>query len=171
LEQGPIYLKSNLFRQFASSLNVNEIFNIIPDSTNFNLTDFRKEVLMFSTEVADQIISDRNGYKVQTQLHLASGLEKNVFADMNVPDVSPITNEKPEFKKVANGVRRYPMSKRQYPILSPTTIRQQGGIKKSRKCKKSKKGNTRKQNKKHNYKNKTKKHKRVAHKKSRKHNN
>ncbi len=61
LQQGPIYLKSNLFVQFARTLNVNRIFGFYVDTNHFNLQNFKRDVLEFSNELASQIIADRNG--------------------------------------------------------------------------------------------------------------
>lgn len=59
LVNGPIYLKSDLFRQFARQLHVNRIFGITVDATTFDLNKFKREIFEFSKEVAEQIINDR----------------------------------------------------------------------------------------------------------------
>ena len=59
LVHGPIYLKSDLFRQFARQLHVNRIFGITVDATTFDLNKFKREIFEFSKEVAEQIINDR----------------------------------------------------------------------------------------------------------------
>lgn len=61
LQEGPIYLNSDLFTQFARSLNVNRIFGFYVDTSDFNLANFKAQVLEFSNELAQQIIADRTG--------------------------------------------------------------------------------------------------------------
>ena len=61
LQEGPIYLNSDLFTQFARSLNVNRIFGFYVDTSDFNLSNFKAQVLEFSNELAQQIIADRTG--------------------------------------------------------------------------------------------------------------
>ena len=61
LQEGLIYLNSDLFTQFARSLNVNRIFGFYVDTTNFELSKFKAQVLEFSNELAQQIIADRTG--------------------------------------------------------------------------------------------------------------
>ena len=165
LEQGPIYLKSDLFRQFARRLNVNRIFGISPDATNFNLKDFRKKVLQFSTEVAEQIINDRNGLPTPAASSIsnaASGVKLRPFDPTRIKTLSDIVPSKQE--EISDNLNKSAYS---------TSTTSRGGAK-SRKYKSTKKNtrkqkkNTRKQNKKQR-KNKTRKHKRVLHKKSRKH--
>lgn len=161
LEQGPIYLKSNLFRQFARRLNVNRIFGISPDTTNFNLKDFRKKVLQFSTEVAEQIINDRKGLATtatssSTISNAASGVKLSPFDPTRIKTLSDIAPDKQE--QLESSLNK--------PIYSRSSTN--SGGKKSRKYKQTKK-NTRKQNQNTRKQNKTRKHKRVLHKKSRKH--
>ena len=168
LEQGPIYLKSRLFRQFARRLNVNKIFGFSLDATNFNLKDFRKKVLQFSTEVAEQIINDRNGLPTpatsSTISNAASGVKLSPFDPTRIKTLSDIVPSKQE--QITDNLNKSVYS-------SSTTSR--GGAK-SRKYKSTKKRNTQKQkkntgkqSKNAQRKNKTRKHKRVLHKKSRKH--
>jgi len=66
IENGSIYLESELFKTFAKSLDVNSIFNNMPDSETFNASNFIKEVFQFSVELGEQIVSDRTGVTPRT---------------------------------------------------------------------------------------------------------
>ena len=68
LTQGPIYLNSELFKDFANSIDVNSIFTDYADSESFDELNFRAEVLKFSAEVAEKIMSDRGISQVTTSL-------------------------------------------------------------------------------------------------------
>lgn len=68
LTQGPIYLNSELFKDFANSIDVNSIFTDYADSESFDELNFRADVLKFSAEVAEKIMSDRGISQVTTSL-------------------------------------------------------------------------------------------------------
>jgi hypothetical protein len=59
LVDGPIYLKSQLFTDFAQNIDVKSIFETEPDYSSFVEETFKTDVLKFSSEVAKQIITDR----------------------------------------------------------------------------------------------------------------
>ena len=61
IQNGPIYLESELFKNFAKELDINSIFSNISNYETFNIEDFIKEVFKFSIELGEQIVSDRNG--------------------------------------------------------------------------------------------------------------
>jgi hypothetical protein len=59
IDIGLIYLKSDLFKKFSQSLDINSIFNNETKPENININNFKKEVYNFSIEIGNQIISDR----------------------------------------------------------------------------------------------------------------
>jgi len=59
IQQGPVYLNSDFFSDFAHGIDVNSIFSNNPNYDSFNEQTFRSEVLDFSVEIAQQIMSDR----------------------------------------------------------------------------------------------------------------
>lgn len=59
LEQGPIYLKSKLFKTFINSINIQTIFDADIDYNSFNEDFFKQNVMQFSMEIAEKIMEDR----------------------------------------------------------------------------------------------------------------
>jgi hypothetical protein len=73
LQEGPIYLNSEFFSDFAHNIDVNRIFSNIPDYDSFDEEAFRNEVLAFSVEVAEQIMIDR-GIRPATPINPIQGI-------------------------------------------------------------------------------------------------
>ena len=59
LQNSSNYLNSELFTEFAHSIDLDGIFSAVPDYNSFDKNIFREKVLQFSSEVAKQIITDR----------------------------------------------------------------------------------------------------------------
>ena len=74
LVDGPIYLNSQLFGDFAQKIDVNTIFTSEPDYNSFNEETFRTDVLNFSSEVAKQIITDRGLTYTESELYISTSI-------------------------------------------------------------------------------------------------
>ena len=165
LLEGPIYLNSDLFTQFARSLNVNRIFGFYVDTTNFDLSNFKAQVLEFSNELAEQIIADRNG-RSTVPISSASSISAPIRSSDDVGsglkpfDPSRVkTGKDIGFTYSSDGDLEKPMKS---PISSGYIPKGKGG-KKSRKHKEKVKRQTRKHKKQSkNIKHKTRKHKKYA---------
>ena len=165
LLEGPIYLNSDLFTQFARSLNVNRIFGFYVDTTNFDLSNFKAQVLEFSNELAEQIIADRNG-RSTVPISSASSISAPIRSSDDVGsglkpfDPSRVkTGKDIGFTYSSDGDLEKPMKS---PISSGSISQGKGG-KKSRKHKEKVKRQTRKHKKQSkNIKHKTRKHKKYA---------
>jgi hypothetical protein len=165
LLEGPIYLNSDLFTQFARSLNVNRIFGFYVDTTNFDLSNFKAQVLEFSNELAQQIIADRNG-RSSVPISPASSISAPIRSSDNV--ASGLKPFDPSRVKTAKDIGFTYSSDRDLentmkPTSSSGSISQGKGGKKSRKHKEKVKRQTRKHKKQaKNIKHKTRKHKKYA---------
>ena len=165
LLEGPIYLNSDLFTQFARSLNVNRIFGFYVDTTNFDLSNFKAQVLEFSNELAEQIIADRNG-RSTVPISSASSISAPIRSSDDVGsglkpfDPSRVkTGKDIGFTYSSDGDLK---NTREPPISSGYIPKGKGG-KKSRKHKEKVKRQTRKHKKQSkNIKHKTRKHKKYA---------
>ena len=87
LQMGNIFLNSDLFKSFATNLEVDKIFGFYADSTNFNLDDFRAEILAFSIQVANQIISDRTANKIPLETILSEPLMSSDISSQDTPQI------------------------------------------------------------------------------------
>ena len=165
LLEGPIYLNSDLFTQFARSLNVNRIFGFYVDTTNFDLSNFKAQVLEFSNELAQQIIADRNG-RSTVPISSASSISAPIRSSDNV--ASGLKPFDPTRVKTAKDIGFTYSSDRDLENTMKSTsssgsISQGKGGKKSRKHKEKVKRQTRKHKKQaKNIKHKTRKHKKYA---------
>jgi hypothetical protein len=165
LLEGPIYLNSDLFTQFARSLNVNRIFGFYVDTTNFDLSNFKAQVLEFSNELAQQIIADRNG-RSTVPISSASSISAPIRSSDDVG--SGLKPFDPTRVKTAKDIGFTYSSDRDLENTKKSTsssgsISQGKGGKKSRKHKEKVKRQTRKHKKQaKNIKRKTRKHKKYA---------
>jgi hypothetical protein len=99
LHLGNIFLNSDLFKSFARNLEVDKIFGFYADSTNFNLSQFRAEILDFSSQLANQIISDRTVNQRPLETILSSEISSQ---DVSVNEESKDGTPEPEQSSIIN---------------------------------------------------------------------
>ena len=163
LLEGPIYLNSDLFTQFARSLNVNRIFGFYVDTSDFNLSNFKADVLRFSNELAQQIIADRTGNR-NVPISPASSIsppisDTNVALGLKPFDPTRVKTAKDIGFTYSDGDESNTMKS----ATSSGSISQGKGGKKSRKHKEKVKRQSRKHKKQSkNIKRKSRKHKKYA---------
>lgn len=175
LQQGPIYLNSELFKDFCRGIDINSIFTDYADYNSFNQDAFIRDVLQFSVEVAEQIMSDRGiiSETVVLSIDKPSGIpgftvkeRAEAAARGNILAQQKIAESKIEQKpRIVYGSEFFKQGKEQPgDVLVKSTTSSSQSSSSRRGGKKQKK--TRRPNKTHKNKTKTKKHVR-KHKKTR----